>query len=470
MKKILSLLSLLALAHTVMGQSPWDNGKLTVSENGRYLQHANGKPFFWLVDTCWLLVQKLDRDQINAYFADRKAKGFNVVQTIVFQLINDKNVYGDSAILDGDFTKLNITPGNNPANPAEYDYWDHVDFAIDSAAAHSIYLAMAPTWSHTVRRAPVTKEQAEAYVTVVAERFKNKPNVVWLNGGSARGNENADVWEVIGATIKKIAPDQLMTFHPFGRSQSSTWFQNTAWLDFNAFTSGHRRYDQDIEGKKFGEDNWRYVLEDLAKSPREPTLDAEPSYENTPQGLHDQSQPYWGAADARRYAYWAVFAGAAGHTYGENSVRQVYLPSEARPASGAKGYFTERLNAEGAGQMQHLKHLILSRPYFSRVNDQSIVAGHEGEKYDRVLVTRGDGFVMGYVHTGRTFKLNLGGIEAPELKAWWFNPRTGTTAAAGQHRNSGTVTFVPPGEAAPGNDWVLVLNDVSRTFNPPAAR
>ena len=46
-----------------MSQNLWDNGKLAVSENGRYLQHANGRPFFWLGDTCWLLVQKLNRDE-----------------------------------------------------------------------------------------------------------------------------------------------------------------------------------------------------------------------------------------------------------------------------------------------------------------------------------------------------------------------------------------------------------------------
>jgi hypothetical protein len=35
MKKLLTLLGLLVLAYDVMGQSPWDNGKLIVSGNGR---------------------------------------------------------------------------------------------------------------------------------------------------------------------------------------------------------------------------------------------------------------------------------------------------------------------------------------------------------------------------------------------------------------------------------------------------
>lgn len=460
MKKLLSLVCILTLVQSAIAQTPWDNGKLTVAENGRYLQHTNGKPFFWLGDTCWLLAQKLNRDEVKSYFADRKAKGFNVVQTVVVQMLTDKSVYGDTAILDGDITKLNITPGSDPADPAQYDYWDHVDFIIETAAANGIYLAIAPTWSHTVRRAPIKKEQAEAYAAVIAERFKNKPNIIWLNGGSAKGDVDNDVWQVIGTTIKKTDPNHLMSFHPFGRSQSSTWFNDAPWLDVNMFVSGHRRYGQDIEGKKYGEDNWRYVLDDLAKSPRKPTLDGEPAYENTPQGLHKPEEPYWTGDDARRYAYWSVFAGAAGHTYGENSVRQVYLPSDSKPASGAKGFFSERLDAPGAKAMSHLKELILSRSAFDRVNDKASVAGDEGEKYDRVLVAKGKDYLLAYIYTGRDFTLQLGRISGTEVATSWFNPRTGEFTKIGAFKNEGSKRFNPPGDKANGNDWVLVLDSI----------
>ena len=467
MRIIISLILLLILTHGVMGQNPWDNGKLVVSENGRTLQHDNGKPFFWLGDTCWLLVQKLNRDEIKTYFADRKAKGFNVVQTVIVQTLTDKTVYDDSPIVDSDITKLNVTAGSDFADAAQYDYWDHVDYAIETAAANGIYLVVAPAWSHTVRRAPITKEQAEVYAAAVAERLKNKPNIIWLNGGSGKGDVNTGVWQAIGTTIKKHDPNHLMTFHPFGRTQTSTWFNDAAWLDFNMFVSGHRRYDQDTAGKKYGEDNWRYVLDDLAKTPRKPTLDGEPAFENTPQGLHKPEEPYWTGDDARRYAYWSVFAGACGHTYGENSVRQVYMPRDTKPASGAKGYFMERLDAPGAQAMRHVKNLILSRPYFDRVNDQAAVAGDEGEKYDRVLVTKGKDYLMAYIYTGREFKLELGRISGKEVVAWWFNPRTGEATRFDAFKNEGTKTFNPPGDETIGNDWVLVLDDASKKFSAP---
>lgn len=457
----------LCLVPAAQAQPAWDAGPLRVADNGRHLQQADGQPFFWLGDTAWLLVQKLSREEMKTYFADRQAKGFNVVQTVVVQMLDDQTVYGAPALVDGDITRLRTTPGRNPADREQYDYWDHVDHAFELAAAHGIHLAVAPAWSHTVRRAPVTPEQATRYAGAVAERLKHHPNLIWLNGGAAKGDVDTAVWQAIGTQIKQRDPRHLMGFHPFGRQQSGSWFHNAPWLDFNMFVSGHRRYDQDVDGKQYGEDNWRYVLDDLARQPAKPTLDGEPAYENTPQGLHKPEEPYWSGDDARRYAWWSVMAGALGHTYGENSVRQVYLPRDAKPASGAKGHFMARLDAPGALAMQHLKHLVLSRPFGERRLDPGLNAGDEGEKYDRVLVSRGRSHLLAYTYTGRDFQLQLGALTGAEVVAWWFNPRSGEATLLGRFRNEGVRRFEPPGEPGAGRDWVLVLDDAAQGYAAP---
>jgi hypothetical protein len=48
-----------------------------------------------------------------------------------------------------------------------------------------------------------------------------------------------------------------------------------AWLDFNMFQSGLRRYDQDTLGLRYGEDNWKYMVADYNKTPVKPSLDGE---------------------------------------------------------------------------------------------------------------------------------------------------------------------------------------------------
>lgn len=468
MKKQSSIIvMMLLLSLQTYGQKPWDNGKLQVSDNKCYLQHENGNPFFWQGDTGWLLFQRVNREEAQMYFADRKSKGFNVVQCIILQFIRDTNAYGAKPFVGEDITRMDKTPGNNPSDPQQYDWWDHVDYMLDLAEEAGMYVAITPVWGQYVLRNEFTPEIAEKFAANIAKHFKNRPNVIWLNGGSAKGTEKDGVWDVIGKTIKKHDPNHLMTFHPFGRMQSSEIFPDASWMDFNMFTSGHRNYDQDDTAKGFGEDNWRYVKSDLLMTPLKPTIDGEPSYESTPQGLHDATMPYWNANDCRRYAYWSVFAGACGHVYGNNAVRQFYYRGEERPASGARFVWNEAINDMGSFQMRYLKDLMLSRPYFDRVNDQSLIDGDEGNRYERLLVTRGESYAMIYNYTGREFKVNLGKISGTYVNAWWYNPRNGETQLIGKYKNHGVQTFKTPGGKAEGNDWVLVLDDMSKNYGVP---
>src|SRR3546814_4749129 len=86
--------------------------------------------------------------------------------------------------------------------------------------------------------------RSEVNGRVLAERYGDKPNIVWLNGGDTLGNENTETWQVLGRTIKAADPRHLMTIHPFGRTDSSWTFHREAWLDFNMFQSGHRRSEE----------------------------------------------------------------------------------------------------------------------------------------------------------------------------------------------------------------------------------
>ncbi len=453
-------------------QKPWDNGRLVISENGRFLQHENGQPFFWLGDTGWLLFQKLNRAEVEVYLEDRRQKGFNVVQAMVLHVLPQFNFYRDSALVKNDPTRPLTTPGNNPEIESQYDYWDHVDFAVDMAAQKGIYIAMVPIWGDIVKRRHFTEENAHSYGKWLAERYRDRPNIIWINGGDIRGNQHKEIWQALGTTLHKEDPNHLMTFHPFGRTQSSSWFHNEQWLDFNMFQSGHRRYDQrepndDIATWK-GEDNWKYVLEDYARTLPKPTIDGEPSYENIPQGLHDPDEPYWQDRDTRRYAYWSVFAGSFGHTYGNNAVMQMHKPNSRRGSYGVRNYWYEAINDPGAGQMQYLKTLILSRPFFERVYDPTIVIDNN-DKYDYVIATRGESFAFIYTYTGREFEIDLGKISGEKVIAYWYNPRNGKSKFLGNFENKGTRSFDPPGAKTEGNDWVLILDDASKEFSVPGS-
>ncbi len=455
MKKVLTIFCLLiaCFAQAQMMQ-------LKVSANNRFFQTADGKPFFWIGDTGWLLFVKCNREDAVEYLETRKQQGFNVVQVMVLHDMNNtKNVYGDFALINEDVSKPNVTPGNDFQNTEAYDYWDHVDFIVAEAAKRGIYMAMVPVWGSNVKSGKVNVQQGEAYAKFLAQRYKNSTNIIWLNGGDVEGTDGMDVWKVIGATLKELDPDHLVTYHPRGRTSSSDWFHNEAWLDFNMFQSGHKNYAQDTssaETNHYGEDNWKFVNVDYNLKPVKPTLDGEPSYENIPHGLHDSLQPRWKDTDLRRYAYWSVFAGGAGFTYGENSVMQFNKMGDWTANYGVRANWKETIKSPGATQMVYLKKLMLGKSYFDRVPAQDAVV-NSGSRYERVAATKGKNYVMFYVYNGHSFIVDESKFGFKPKKASWYNPRNGEMQKFALGKGLASIEFDPPGEKENGNDWVLIL-------------
>lgn len=431
---------------------------LKISPNKRFFQTADGKPFFWLGDTGWLLFIKCTREEALQYLDDRKQKGFNVVQAMLIHDINlGVNAYGDSSVYNKDVSLPRTTPGSSFQNEKEYDFWDHVDYIINEAAKRGIYMALVPVWGGNIKH--VNEAQAKSYATFLADRYKNSSNIIWLNGGDIKGSDGLNEWKMIGNTINSIDKNHLITFHPRGRNSSSTWFHNESWLDFNMFQSGHRSYAQDTssgETLHYGEDNWRYVDVDYQLKPTKPTFDGEPSYEDIPYGLHRADQPYWQDYEIRRYAYWSVFAGGCGFTYGHNSVMQFYTPGDSGISFFPRIKWQDGLKAPGAGQMQYLKKLMLSKSYFDRVPDQSLIVDN-GERYDKVIATRGKDYAMFYVYNGREFKVKINRQKFCPGRASWFNPRNGEIKAINDYKVKTINEFDPPGGKENGNDWVLIL-------------
>ena len=462
MKKALILITLPLILSISCTQKGYQDEilPLQLSENNRFFEDSEGNPFFWLGDTGWLLFTKLSREEAETYLQDRADKGFNVIQAMVLHTLSACNFYGDSALVGRNTAMPVQTEGNLISDPEQYDYWDHVDFVVDLASQKGLHMALVPVWGSNVKGGHVSMEQAEAYASFLAGRYGNRDNIIWLNGGDTPGDNATETWKLIGNTLRAQDPKHLITFHPRGRMQSSWWFHEEPWLDFNMFQSGHRRYDQDDTELCYGEDNWRYAADDYSKTPVKPTLDGEPSYEGIPQGLHDTTEPYWTDKDVRRYAYWSVFAGCAGFTYGHNAIMQFYKPEDERPAYGARDYWNDAMHAPGAGQMQYLKKLMLSRPYFDRIPDPSIVGSTQGERYDYQAATRGKDYIFIYTYNGRDIEVNLGTIGGQFIKVSWFNPRSGEVQVIGDFENTGTRTFNPPGEARDGNDWVLIIDSI----------
>lgn len=135
-----------------------------VSANHRYLQTANGKPFFWLGDTGWLLPEKLNRDEAAYYLEHCRKAGFNVVRVQVIDGVPCYNIYGQSSNPDG----FNM----QAADPkGVYSYWDHMDYIVKKAEENGIYIGMVPIWGGLVKRGLMNVEQAKAYGRFLARQI-----------------------------------------------------------------------------------------------------------------------------------------------------------------------------------------------------------------------------------------------------------------------------------------------------------
>lgn len=281
-----------------------------------------------------------------------------------------------------------------------------------------------------------------------------------------RGDENFAAFDKLGSAIRVSDDKHLITFHPFGRTLSARWFNDCSWLDFNMFQSGHRRYDQkslsqwdDVSEKHYGEDVWEYVKENNSCSTVKPCLDAEPSYEGIVQGLHDITQPYWEEKDVRRYAYWSVFAGACGFTYGNNAIIQFYDPTKGGGTYGVREDWLCGMHSPGGMQLQFLKSLMESVDFINGKCREELLTTRQKERYYHISIFGGDNFLFVYDYMGEEFEISLAEYIGKTMDAFWFNPQSGVCSYINTYTNDEKVKFKPTKRREGSNDWVLVLKE-----------
>lgn len=409
------------------------------------------EPFFWLGDTAWLLYENLGEEDMELYLKNRAGLGYNVIQAVLFYTLPSKK---------------DIVSGM-PAQGKDIfgeEYLALVDRVFERARAYGLYIALLPCWGAYVKEGVVGEADAARFAEFLARRFGHHENLVWVLGGDVKGDEGPAFFNALGNALKARDGAHLITFHPFGRTLSARWFAQAPWCDFHMFQSGHRRYDQvrlkawdDQPERWYGEDSWRYVEENFSYEALKPCLDGEPSYEGIVQGLHDPFQPYWEAADVRRYAYWSVFAGACGFTYGNNAIIQFYTPEMGPGAYGVRESWQEALHAEGAGQLQYLKGLFEEIGFTAGRPRQDLLLSPQGERYHRVSLFGTPDCLLAYTYMGDAFTLSLAGFGGRTVEGWWLDPRSGARSYLGTLTGREQASFRPTRRREGANDWVLIL-------------
>ena len=179
--KLMTALLLLLLSNSIQAeQKPWEHGRLQVSDNQRFLQHADGTPFFWL--------------EVSYYLDKARDAGYNMIQVQVLNDVPSINAYGQPS----------HDQQGNLLTKADYGYWDHMDYIVSQAEQRGIYIGMVCIWGGVVKAGKLSVEQAKTYGCFLANRYKNHPNIIWIIGGDIQGDIKADVWETLALYIRQM--------------------------------------------------------------------------------------------------------------------------------------------------------------------------------------------------------------------------------------------------------------------------
>jgi hypothetical protein len=405
---------------------------LRVGPDHWHLVDQSGTPFLVQGDAPWSLIAGLTREEADSYLERRQRQGFN---SIIVNLIEHKfrgpvNRYGQ-----GPFT----TPGDFSL-PNE-KYFEHADWVIRKAAEKGFQVFLAPIYlgyigtdegwvEEALKNGP---DKCRAWGRYVGKRYRDFNNLIWLIGGDRNPNTTREDVDAVVAGIKEFDSRHLVTAHCHPENSALDQYKSEGWLDLNS------TYTYNIVHQM--------LLADYNRVPSMPFVLIESTYE----GEHNAS-----AVQIRRQAYWALLCGATGQFMGN---RPVWLFDPGWEAA---------LDSTAAQDMTRLRALFLSRPWSRLVPDQKheVVTDGLGEfrGLDYLAAARTDdgGTIIAYLPTARPFTMDMTKIAGKSAKAWWFNPRTGKSDAAGEFETTGKKQFTPPGEG----DWVLVVDDASR--NEPA--
>jgi hypothetical protein len=475
-----------------------------VSPDGHFLAQPDGSPFFWLGDSALQLFKHLNHEEADLYLQDRAQKGFTVIQAVALGFNQSKNRDGEVPLVD-----------NDPTRPNER-YFANVDWVIDRARHYGLRIAMLPAWGDKVTGGWAADPQiftpanARVYGRWLASRYREK-GILWVLGGDTNplwperslANQFGTTNEgVEGRNSPTVIVDYrpiydalalgltegdgghpFITYHPTNSSFSGTadprtslYLGDRTWLDMNMLQTGHfadpvHQVFPQIIGLIFswkGTTNYEPVNAEYHSTPTRPIIDGETRWEDLPINQL-KGNAYWTAYDTRNGAYHAVFAGAAGHNYGNENVANFFNPA-VKPAEEMEWKpWMDALQSPVSGQLHFLKDLMLSRPYFTRMPDQSLIAGDQGQGVEHLSATRDDTgqYAMIYLPHGGDITINLAKLSGSRVRAWWFNPRTG--AAATVERTFSTRrarAFTSPTQGSE-DDWVLVVDSIDSHFPPP---
>jgi Protein of unknown function (DUF4038)/Domain of unknown function (DUF5060)/Putative collagen-binding domain of a collagenase len=443
------------------------HGPVHISANGRFFEHADGTPFFWMGDTVWYGAILSSKADWNVYLADRTSKRFNVVH---FNVVAPRN--GVAADENGEvsfegaehvempsrFSRL-VTKGlklvglaNEKPIRINPRFYQRLDERIDAVNSHGLLAAIVLTWGLR----PVDSGNALPEAEVVRlmrylEARYGANHVVWImTGDSDYKGASGERWKRIGRAAFGERAHAPVTTHPIGMHWPWDSFRDEKWLDFVIYQSGHGDDAKTLRWIHSGPPSRHW------EDPPRAFINLEPPYEGH---LGYQSRKPHSDYTTRRAIYWSLLnAPTAGVTYGAHGVwswhTAVGQPPTDHPNTGIAKTWREALSFSGSIQMKYLETFFTSIAWWTLRPDINLLAeqpdGDDPAGHVSGARSENGDLVVFYLPVGGKLKLKKGALREG-LHAEWFDPRTGQRIST---KRSGQGVFQAPDR----QDWVLLLS------------
>lgn len=435
------------------GDNPlYAHGPIRVADDHRHFAHADGTPFFWLGDTWWMgLCQRLhwpaDFQQLAA---DRKAKGFNVVQ-IVAGLYPDMPAFDPRGANEAGF------PWETDYARIRPEYFDKADQRLQYLADQGFVPCIVGAWGYHLPW--LGTDKMKRHWRYLIARYAALP-VVWCAAGETTSayylskdpGRDAKVqkegWTEVCRCIHRTDPfGHPLTLHPSWRTPARASVTEASLIDFEMLQTGHGMHE--VIGPSAAQ-----IRAVWQTPPALPVIDGEPAYEN----LNGQTP-----ADVCRAVFWlCITNGAAGHTYGANGIWQVNRPEQPYgPSPGGNNWGTipwpDAMKLPGSAQVSQGKKLLMQYEWwrFEPHADWAAFAGHE---HDNLLPPQTLGIAGGtriiYVPQGGPVMLRSLAAGAA-YRTLYFDPIDGKKTDLGEVRADTAGTWTCPKQS--DHDWVIIL-------------
>lgn len=423
------------------------HGGLRLSDNRRYLIHADGTPFLWIGDTAWNGPLRATPDEWAYYLRERVRQKFTAVQWVATQWLASPT--GD---IRGELAYTGIE--RIVINPSFFQRLDQQIEATTRAGLLNVPVMLwAAGWrSHDENLADpgfsLPEDQAILLARYMVARWSAHPIVWILPGDSDYRGERAERWKRIGRGVFGDNEHAPVSLHPGGMQWNGEEFRHEGWLDILGYQSGHGDDDATL--------NWLVCgppANDWKQAPARPLINLEPPYENH---ISYQSKQRISADMTRRALYWSLLVSpTAGVTYGGHGIwgwDDGTAPPVAHPNTGIPLPWQQALTMECAEQTRYLANLFESIEWWRLIPAPELLARQPGDqskaRFIAVAKSGNNDLIVAYTPQDREITLNLTGFP-DDLSAIWFDPRHGVRQPA--VLNGGD--FMTPS----AGDWVLVL-------------